>query len=93
MKYIKGFNDINYNQVYFNTINENDTEYTGDIVEYNTISYDDFIEITFWMDGTDQETEEEIVSECFTVLSIVGQTEYRFIFKFTTDGTNFYTYT
>jgi hypothetical protein len=64
-----------------------------DIVEYNTISYDDFIEITFWMDGTDQETEEEIVSECFTVLSIVGQTDYRFIFKFTTDGSNFYTYT
>jgi hypothetical protein len=63
-----------------------------DIVEYNTISYDDFIEITFWMDGTEQEMEEEIVSECDSVLSIVGPTDYRFIYKFTTNGINFYIY-
>jgi hypothetical protein len=65
-----------------------------DIMEYSTSSYNEFkeIEITFWMDGTDQEMEEEIVSECDSVLSIVGPTDYRFIYKFTTNGINFYTY-
>lgn len=63
-----------------------------DIMEYNTSIYNEFIEIVFWMGGTDQEIEEEIVSECDSVLSIVGSTDYRFIFKFTTDGTDFYTY-
>jgi hypothetical protein len=44
------------------------------------------------MDGTEQEMEEEIVSECDSVLSIVGPTDYRFIYKFTTNGINFYIY-
>jgi hypothetical protein len=63
-----------------------------DIDEYHIIFNDRDIEITFWMDGTDQETEEEIVDECHSILSIIGPTDYRFIFKFTTEGTNFYTY-
>jgi hypothetical protein len=63
-----------------------------DIMEYHITSYDEFIEITFWMDGTDQETEEEIVDECHSILRMIGPTQYRFLFKFTTEGENFYTY-
>ncbi len=63
-----------------------------DIVEYHIIINDRDIEITFWMDGTDQETEEEIVDECWSVLSMLGSDEYHFIFKFTTEGEHFYTY-
>ena len=64
-----------------------------DIVEYHITSYDEFIEITFWMDGTDQETEEEIVDECYSVLNILGSIPYEFIFRFTTEGDSYYTYT
>lgn len=63
-----------------------------DIMEYNSSTYNEFIEIVFWMDGTDQEIEEEIVRECDSILTIVGPTDYHFIFKFTTEGTIFYTY-
>jgi len=63
-----------------------------DIAEYHIIFNYGVIEITFWMDGTDQETEEEIVNECWSVLSLLGSDDYHFIFKFTTDGDDFYTY-
>lgn len=63
-----------------------------DIVEYHITFNDGDIEVTFWMDGTDQETEEEIVDECWSVLSMLGSNDYHFIFKFTTDGDNFYIY-
>ena len=63
-----------------------------DIMEYHITFNDGDIEVTFWMDGTDQETEEEIVDECWSVLSLLGSDDYHFIFKFTTDGDNFYTY-
>ena len=62
-----------------------------DIYEYQVIPNDKNIEIVFWMDGTDQEIEEEIVSETFTYLSMMSS-EYHFIFKFTTEGEHFYTY-
>jgi broad specificity phosphatase PhoE len=62
-----------------------------DIMEYHITPNDNKIEIIFWMDGTDQETEEEIVSETYTVLSLMSS-EYHFIFKFTTEGEHFYTY-
>ena len=62
-----------------------------DIMEYHITPNDKNIEIIFWMDGTDQETEEEIVSESYTVL-ILMSSEHHFIFKFTTEGENFYTY-
>jgi len=63
-----------------------------DIMEYHITSYDNTIEITFWMDGTDQETEEEIVEECRSVLNILGPIPYNFIFRITTEGEHFYTY-
>ena len=63
-----------------------------DIDEYHIIFNDGDIEITFWMDGTDQETEEEIVDECWSVLGMLGSDDYHFIFKFTTEGEHFYTY-
>lgn len=62
-----------------------------DIDEYHITFNDGDIEVTFWMDGTDQETEEEIVSETYTVLSLMTS-EHHFIFKFTTEGEHFYTY-
>lgn len=62
-----------------------------DIMEYHITPSDKNIEIVFWMDGTDQETEEEIVSETYTVLSLMTS-EHHFIFKFTTEGEHFYTY-
>jgi hypothetical protein len=64
-----------------------------DIYEYHiTPRLDDkIIEIIFWMDGTDQEIEEEIVEECLSVLSLIP-TQYKVTFKFTTDGEDFYTY-
>ena len=64
-----------------------------DINEYHiTPRLDDKnIEITFWMDGTDQEMEDEIVDECLSVLSLTP-TKYKVTFRFTTDGDNFYEY-
>ena len=63
-----------------------------DIDEYHIILDDNIIEITFWMDGTDQETEEEIAEECRSVLSMLGSDEYHLIIKFTTEGEHFYIY-
>ena len=63
-----------------------------DIMEYQITSYDNIIEITFWMAGTEEEVEEQIVDECHSVLQMLGPTDYRFLFRFTTEGENFYTY-
>ena len=63
-----------------------------DIMEYHITSYDNTIEITFWMVGTEEEVEEAIVEECWTVLSTLGSIPYRFLFRFTTEGDNFYEY-
>lgn len=64
-----------------------------DIYEYHITPRLDnqIIEITFWMDGTDQEIEEEIVEECLSVLSFIP-TKYKVTFRFTTEGDNFYEY-
>jgi hypothetical protein len=61
-------------------------------MEYQITSYDDIIEITFWMAGTEEEVEEQIVDECWSVLSILEPIPYRFLFRFTTDGEDFYEY-
>jgi hypothetical protein len=63
-----------------------------DIIEYQITFNQGKIEITFWMDGTDQEIEEEIVDECWGILDMIRPTSYRFRYKFTTDGKNFYEY-
>ena len=63
-----------------------------DIMEYHITSYDDTIEITFWMAGTESEVEEQIVDECWSVLQMLGSIPYRFLFRFTTEGDNFYEY-
>jgi len=63
-----------------------------DIMEYHITSYDNIIEITFWMAGTESEVEEQIVDECWSVLQMIGPTDYRFLFRFTTEGDNFYEY-
>jgi len=63
-----------------------------DIMEYHITSYDNTIEITFWMAGTESEVEEAIVEECWSVLQMLGPTDYRFLFRFTTEGDNYYTY-
>ena len=63
-----------------------------DIMEYQITSYDDIIEITFWMAGTESEVEEEIVDKCWSALSMLGSIPYRFLFRFTTEGDNFYEY-
>jgi hypothetical protein len=63
-----------------------------DIMEYQITSYDNIIEITFWMAGTESEVEEAIVEECWSVLQMLGPTDYRFLFRFTTEGDNFYEY-
>ena len=64
-----------------------------DIYEYHITPRLDnqIIEITFWMAGTDQEIEEEIVEECLSVLSFIP-TKYKVTFNFTTEGDNFYEY-
>jgi hypothetical protein len=63
-----------------------------DIYEYHiTRHLDNIIEITFWMDGTDQEIEEEIVDECLNLLSFIPR-EYKVTFRFTTEGEDFYEY-
>ena len=48
--------------------------------------------IEFWMDGTEQEVEEEIVEESYNLLKYYGLPNLRINFKFTTDGENFYEY-
>ena len=50
------------------------------------------IVIEFWMDGSEQEVEEEIVEECYNLLKYYGLPNLRINFKFTTDGENFYEY-
>ena len=51
-----------------------------------------YIVIEFWMDGSEQEVEEEIVTECYNLLKYYGLPNLRINFKFTTDGNNFYEY-
>ena len=63
-----------------------------DIMEYHITSYDEFIEITFWMAGTESEVEEAIVEECWSVLGMLGSLPYKFIFRFTTEGDSYYIY-
>jgi hypothetical protein len=63
-----------------------------DIMEYTITLDDDIIEITFWMAGTESEVEEAIVDECWSVLKMLGQIPYSFLFRFTTEGDNYYTY-
>ena len=65
-----------------------------DIMEYIITLDDDTIVITFWMAGTESEVEEAIVDECWSVLNMLGQIPYRFLFRFTTDeeGDDFYEY-
>jgi hypothetical protein len=63
-----------------------------DIMEYQITSYDNIIVITFWMEGTEQEVEEQIVDECHSVLQMLGTIPYRFLFRFTTEGEDFYVY-
>ena len=50
------------------------------------------IVIEFWMDGSEQEVEEEIVEESYNLLKYYGLPNLRINFKFTTDGNNFYEY-
>jgi hypothetical protein len=63
-----------------------------DIMEYTITLDDDTIVITFWMAGTESEVEEEIVEKCWSALSMLGSIPYRFLFRFTTEGDNFYEY-
>jgi len=63
-----------------------------DIVEYQIIPNEEKIEIIFWMGGTDQDTEEEIVYEIQSILKMIGPIEYWIVYKFTTDGEHFYSY-
>ena len=76
-----------------NLINKLVVPTDDDIMEYHITSYDNIIEITFWMAGTEEEVEEQIVDECYSVLQMLGPKDYRFLFRFTTDGKDFYTYT
>ena len=65
-----------------------------DIDEYHITfsSTQKLIEITFWMDGTEQEIEEEIVEDCHTFLDMVKPENQKIIYRFTTECDNFYTY-
>jgi uncharacterized protein YlaN (UPF0358 family) len=63
-----------------------------DIVEYQITFNEEKIDIIFWMDGTDQETEEEIIYEIQSTLKFIGPIEYWIVYKFTVDGDNFYIY-
>ena len=64
-----------------------------DIMEYQLTPKDGDIEIVFWMDGTEEEIEEQIVDECYSILSVVRPPQHKFIYNFTTNGEDFYTYT
>ena len=65
-----------------------------DIADYTLIPSEDGerIVIEFWMSGTEQEVEEEIVEECYNLLKYYGLPNLRLILKFTTEGENFYEY-
>lgn len=52
----------------------------------------DIVRIEFWMDGTEQEVEEEIVEECHNLLKYYGVPNLWLSIGFTTDGENFYNY-
>jgi hypothetical protein len=53
----------------------------------------DAVTIEFWMDGTEQELEEEIVDECKNLLKYYGLSNIYIWYKFTTGGENYYEYT
>lgn len=66
----------------------------GEIMSYDFIETDndEKLIIEFWMDGTEQELEEEIVDEFHNLQKYYGLSNLRVKFKFTTDGENFYEY-
>lgn len=68
-------------------------KYYIDIDDYELTSQDNVTKIIFYMDGTQQEIEEEIVDECNSVLGALKSTKHKFVYLFTTDGEDFYTYT
>lgn len=65
-----------------------------DIMEYEIKPRfdDNIIEIIFWMDGSEQEIEESIVEDTKNILEYLGSSAYKFIYRFTTGGENFYSY-
>jgi len=67
-----------------------------DIVEYELKHRKDIngdkVQIEFFMDGTEQDIEEEIVEECYNLLKYYDLPNLRLNLRFTTDGENFYDY-
>lgn len=64
-----------------------------DIIEYKLLSNDNNIfDILFLMDGTEEEIEKEIVSECQNILKYYGIPNTRILYRFTVDGEKYYDY-
>jgi hypothetical protein len=64
-----------------------------DIISYElSLVYDNVYNILFWMDGTDEETEKEIVYECQNILQYYDIPNVKVLYNFTVDGGNSYDY-
>ena len=64
-----------------------------DIMNYEVSQHDDnVLDVLFWMDGTDEEIEQDIVSECQNVLRYYDLPDIKIRYRFTVDGENYYDY-
>ena len=53
---------------------------------------DKVLDVLFWMDGTDGEIEQDIVSECQNVLRYYDLPDIKIRYRFTVYGESFYDY-
>jgi hypothetical protein len=64
-----------------------------DIIKYDLSLIDENVfDILFWMDGTDEEIEIDIMSECEKILKYLGVRNITMSCRFTVDGESYYYY-
>ena len=64
-----------------------------DIISYDlSFGDDEYLDILFWMDGTDEELEIDIMNSCQNILRYYSLSDVKVRYRFTVDGDNFYSY-
>jgi len=64
-----------------------------DIIKYDlSLTDENVFDILFWMDGTDEEIEIDIMTECEKILKYFGSPNIKMSCRFTVDGESYYYY-
>ena len=63
-----------------------------DIINYEVSLNDNGLVVLFFMDGTDEEIEQEIVYECQNILKYYSLPDIKIRYRFTVDGEDYYDY-